>query len=285
MPELPEVETVRRDLEGVLLRKKITDVEVLKQKVVKGTGAKLKRDLVGREIVEVDRKGKLLVFHLDSGKHLLVHLKMTGQLMFRSARKIVGGGHPTDNMAELPNKHTRVMMKFREGELFFNDQRMFGYWRVVNDKQLDEVLGKFGVEPLTKEFTIDFLYDMLKRRSMALKGALLDQTKLAGLGNIYVDEACFVAGVRPMRRANRLTKEEVRRLHREINKVIKKAIEKRGTTFSHFRDGRGKEGNFVKLLKVYGRVGMKCKRCKQADIRKVKVNGRGTSFCPVCQPR
>jgi formamidopyrimidine-DNA glycosylase len=189
-------------------------------------------------------------------------------------------------VGELPNRYSHVIFSFVGGaKLFFNDMRQFGYLRVVNYQELKEVKAQYGIEPLTDDFSWKTLLLILQKRKTALKNVLLDQKVIAGLGNIYVDEACFAANIRPWRRADRISREEVKKLERAIRRILKLAIENRGTTFGDYRDGLGGEGNFVKKLKVYGRVGKLCKRCKKVDIKKVRVGGRGTSYCPVCQVR
>jgi formamidopyrimidine-DNA glycosylase len=196
----------------------------------------------------------------------------------------VAGGHGYPLVEELPNKFTHVVIGFRDGsKLYFNDMRQFGYMMVVKRKVLDSMLDDYGVEPLADEFTVEELRRVLSKRKAALKTVLLNQKLIAGIGSIYADEACFMAGVRPTRRAEKVTLAEAKRLRRAIVDVLKKAIDKRGTTFGSFRDGLGGEGNFVRYLKVYRREGEVCKKCKRGEIKRVKVGGRSAHFCPVCQ--
>ena len=176
-----------------------------------------------------------------------------------------------------------MVIVFGDGaRLFFNDMRQFGYMRLVNAKQLEQVVKRFGVEPLSKAFTPDKLRRLVRGRKTSLKNVLLDQRGVAGLGNIYVDELCFLAGVRPMRRADKVTDREIVKLHKAAINVLKRAIAARGTTFNSYRDGLGGEGKFVRMLKVYGRSGKLCVRCKTI-LKRVKIGGRGTVYCPVCQ--
>lgn len=285
MPELPEVETVRRDLQRLLRGQRVKNVHVSKDKIVRGSTRLFKRNLTGLLVQGVKRRGKLLIFLMNDDQFLLVHMKMTGQLIYQSERTLVGGGHgqPRVKRDELPNKYTHVVVVFGDGaRLYFNDMRQFGYMRLVNTEQLEQIVARFGVEPLSQAFTPDKLRQLVRGRKTALKNVLLDQQGVAGLGNIYVDESCFLAGVRPMRRANKVTDREVVKLHRAVIDVLKKSIAARGTTFNSFRDGLGGEGKFVKRLKVYGRAGQPCVRC-QTILKRVKVGGRGTVYCPVCQ--
>ena len=287
MPELPEVETIRRDLQRVLKGTRIARVEVRKRKLIRSNSRTFGRDLRGQVIDRIDRRGKLLIFVLkDEKRYLLVHLKMTGQLIYRDKKKTVAGGHGYPLVEQLPNKYSHIIIVFADkSRLYFNDMRQFGFMRLVNERELQEVLAAFGVEPLSRDFTVDRLQALLRGRRTALKNVLLNQSLIAGIGNIYVDEASFAAGVRPTRRADRVAKAEVKRLRGSIQSVLRRAITARGTTFGSYRDGLGGEGNFVHLLKVYGRAGERCKKCRRSRIKRVKLGGRGTAYCPTCQDR
>jgi formamidopyrimidine-DNA glycosylase len=296
MPELPEVETVRKDLQRLLRGRKAVDVVIRKKKMVKGSTRAFREKVKGKTIDGIKRRGKLLIVELGSGKRpsyakategkwILIHLKMTGQLIYKDKKRLVGGGHsePKVKKDKLPNKYSHIIFVFAGGgELYFNDMRQFGYVRLVNSRELKEVLSGFGVEPLSDSFTVEVLREGLKGRKMALKNILLDQRLVAGLGNIYVDEVCFLAGIRPTRRGMKVTKEEARRLSRAIRQVLKSSIARRGTTFNSYRDGLGGEGDFVRLLKVYGRAGQSCYRCR-ARLKRTRINGRGTVYCSKCQ--
>ncbi len=286
MPELPEVETIRRDLATKLVRKKITDVVVRKDKIVRGSTEKFKKELVGKTFWKIDRRGKLLIFDITrTDTFLLVHLKMTGQLIYQARGKRVAGGHPWPALdVKLPDKHTHIIITFADkSKLYFNDLRQFGFMQLVDEKQKDLVIAKFGIEPLTKDFTKDNFSKIFKNRRAPLKAVLLNQNLIAGLGNIYADEICFAAGVRPTRRVDRLTKAEIDRLYGATEQVIRCAIKYRGTTFSNYVDARGESGNFVAKLMVYGRGGENCRKCNQFKIKKIKSAGRGTHYCPGCQ--
>jgi len=185
---------------------------------------------------------------------------------------------------ELPDKHTQIVLEFSGGgKLFFNDMRRFGYMQLATDKEVVKVLARFGIEPLTDNFKKEDFRRVFKNRKTNLKALLLNQQLIAGIGNIYADEICWLAKVRPERTANSLTKKELDLIHKCTEDVIKKAIAFRGTTFNNYVDAGGNKGNFTKLLKVYGRGGKLCKGCKKEKIKKVKLVGRGTHYCPVCQ--
>ena len=290
MPELPEVETIKNDLQKVILRKKITDILILDKKV---SGRDLfvpKIILKGNFFSRIDRIGKLLIFEIAGGKKFfLVHLKMTGQLIFSGRSKTVIGGHEADGKRkeifgeELPNKHTRLVICFSSGEkLFFNDLRKFGYAKIVDKNELQKIKEKYGIEPLTKDFTFAAFSKALQGRKAFVKAVLLNQGIIAGIGNIYADEALFEAKIRPERRALSLSESERKALFQAISKIMKRAIKERGTTFSDYVDASGRKGGFTRLLKVYGREGKKCYRC-QGVVKKVKVAGRGTRICEKCQ--
>jgi formamidopyrimidine-DNA glycosylase len=287
MPELPEVETIRRDLAKRILNKEIKSVEALDKKL--GKAESFARILIGNEVFRADRVGKLLIFHLKSGSFLLIHLKMTGQLIFRSGEKIFAGGHSLSGKSlieevggVLPNKHTRFIVSFAGGhKLFFNDLRRFGYVKIVDRGELEKIKGGYGIEPLSKAFTPDNLKNVLSGKRN-IKAVLLDQTKISGIGNIYADEILFAARVRPSRRADSLKPAELKNIFSAAARIIKKAIEQRGTTFSDYVDSSGRHGNFIRFLKVYGRKGEKCQVCSGA-VKVLKIAGRSTHFCPKCQ--
>jgi len=292
MPELPEVETVRRDLVAGLLSKKINKVTVLNPKTVGISPDDFIKNLTGSFFVDINRRGKLLIFKLKKpDTYLLVHLKMTGQLIYLSDKASISGGHSLSSHSfekavggELPNKYTRVIISFVGGaNLFFNDLRKFGYMKLVNQKELDAfILKNYGPEPLEKTFILDEFLAKLKSRRRNIKAVLLDQKIVAGLGNIYVDEVLFAAGVRPMRLASEVTKAEGTKIYQAIIRILSLAIKHRGTTFSNYVDSKGKRGNFSSMLQVYGRGKETCFKCSSAII-KTKIAGRGTHYCPNCQ--
>lgn len=286
MPELPEVETIRRDLNRRIGHKKIKQVEVRKLKMVRGRVRDFRKTLLGRSFGRVDRRAKLLIFSVaGADRYLLIHLKMTGQLIYESRREIVAGGHgwpPLDR--RLPNKYSHVIFTFTDGSrLFFNDLRQFGYLQLVDRASRDKIVAGYGLEPLTREFTLPNFAKVFQGRKTRLKTVLLNQALIAGIGNIYADEICHRAGLKPTRPASTLTAAEIKRLYLASRKVLCRAVEKRGTTFSDYVDADGRTGNYLRYLKVYGRAGKKCMTCKRGIIKKIKMGSRGTHFCPHCQ--
>lgn len=293
MPELPEVETIKNDLRKRILRKKIVGIEIRKRKIVKNKSTDFIKILKGNFFSNLDRIGKLLIFKLlDRKNYLLIHLKMTGQLIYCNKGEIVAGGHEIGLKSSLipglgdnlPNKYTHVIFEFNDGsKLFFNDLRQFGYLKIVNKEELERIVKDYGIEPLTKDFTIKKFREVLKNRKTSIKAVLLNQKLIAGIGNIYADESLFLAKIKPNRQAGSLLNKEIEELFKAISFIIKKAIKYRGTTFSNYVDTSGRKGNFTKLLKVYGREGEKCRRCLSDTIKKIKVAGRGTRYCQKCQ--
>ncbi len=316
MPELPEVEIVRRGLAKQIIFKKIDKLIIKKPKLVKQSIEIFRSELIGKEIVKVGRIGKLLIFSLSKGiglesipenkktsfskkeKYLLIHLKMTGQLVYCDQKEFLVGGHinskkeeeeflllksSTKNHNCQPGKYTHIIFYFTDGSrLFFNDLRQFGMLKVVNGAELKEIKKGYGIEPGQKNFTFENFKKALTGQRVGIKVLLLNQSVIAGLGNIYVDESLFFAGIHPERKVDSLDLSEQEKLFLAIKKVIKKAIENKGTTFSNFVDSRGRRGGFKKMLRVYGRGGKKCFFCGGV-IRKIKVGGRGTVFCENCQ--
>ncbi len=288
MPELPEVETVRKDLNRLLSGKQIATVRIRLNKIVKTPSAKFQRLLAGQSIVSVRRRAKLLLIRLLNNYTLIIHLKMSGQLVFVTRLgRTQTGGHPIAGGTEsLPNKYTHVIIGFIDGSyLYYNDLRQFGYWLLWPSEKIQCFFAnkKLGLEPLVKSFVYEKFRSAIKRkRKSAIKPALLDQSVVAGLGNIYADEVLFMSKIRPTRRVNQLTEEETKRIFFSINKVLNKAIEKRGTTMRNYRDGRGRPGGMLKHLKVYGREGEACRRCGE-KISRIRQAGRSSHYCPKCQ--
>lgn len=274
MPELPEVETVRRTLLPVVLHKPITAVSVFTHRIVQNRPLEQFQELlVGRSFTDLIRRGKYLIFSLEGGLELIAHLRMTGRLIYYSS-------------PDLPlAKHTSAVFSFGEGgELRFEDVRKFGTLDLVPQGEYQSVKGLYtlGVEPLSDEFSLGFFQELLLGRKTKIKALLLDQTKIAGLGNIYADESLFQAGIHPERSAHSLTAEEVQRLHAAIKEVLELAIAHQGTTFRDYRTGYGREGSFQNQLRIYGKKGADCPRCGvQLEYR--KVAGRTSHFCPACQ--
>lgn len=284
MPELPEVETVRRGLAQAMVGKKIKLVRISDTKTVRGSHGAFKKTLEGKKISGVDRRAKLLIFSLSDKKNfVLVHLKMTGQLIFENKKFLLAGGHPWPDIGELPNKYTRVTITFTDNsKLFFNDVRKFGYMQLVDQEGLDKILAQYGPETLLSSFSKETLTEQLASRKISLKAALLHQGIVAGIGNIYADEICFVAGVRPSRSVNKLTATDMARLWRAMRAVLRQAIRYGGTTFQNFHDAQGQKGRFLTILKVYGRGGQPCVKCGRV-LKRTVLAGRGTVYCDHCQ--
>jgi formamidopyrimidine-DNA glycosylase len=285
MPELPEVETVRLQLKHKVLKKKIKSIEVFHMKTV-AHDRSIGKKLLGKTVTAIDRIGKLMIFSFEneSDLFLLAHLKMTGQFFFVDKGDVVGGGHSmTAADTKLPHKHTRVAFHFTDSTtLYFNDMRLFGYTKTATAKEVAEARKGFGPEPIDPEFDTDWFVERIRRRSTTVKAALLDQSFVAGLGNIYVDEALWRAKVKPERKANTLTKKEAATIAAASRDVMLESIAVGGTTFQHFKDTGGDNGNFTDYLKVFGKQGEACSRCG-GIIKKIRCAGRGTHFCPKCQ--
>ncbi len=273
MPELPEVETIKRTLEPLLVGRSIGRLLILRADVIKHPQAEdFARLLNGRKIAGLGRRGKYLLIDVAGGYQLVVHLRMTGRLVCCS---------PQEERA----KHTHVIFPLDDGkELRFTDVRRFGCLWLLAPEEVDNFTGmaKLGPEPLSPAFDAAYLGQVLAKRKSSIKQALLDQHLLAGLGNIYVDEALFIASITPLRPANQLSQKELKSLAAAIVQVLEQGIENNGTTFSDYVDGRGNKGANLGHLWAYGRAGQACRRCGQILMRQ-KVAGRSTVFCPCCQ--
>lgn len=285
MPELPEVETVARDLEKYLPGQLITAITSVGKNhgVLKTSLSTLRKQLVGQRIKRVFRRAKMVVIETNS-RAIVIHLKMTGQLIYAQKKPLVAGGHPIISTGVIvPNRFTRVIISFKNGgTLYFNDLRKFGWLKLLNHEEFSKLDTTTGLEPLSKDFTPDFFKKLVKGRRAPIKAILLDQKKLVGLGNIYVDEVLFKSRVRPQRLASSLTPIEIKRVYQAIPLILKHAIEQRGTTFSNFLDPKGLKGNFISFLQVYGRGKQNCLVCGR-PLRKTKVASRGTHWCAHCQ--
>lgn len=276
MPELPEVETLRRELASKIIGKTIKSIEVDTAKLInvplKVLNQKINPPAGGKKIKSVSRRAKILILELNNDYSLLIHLKLTGQLVFCS------------KLCKLPNKFTHIIFNFTDGSrLFFNDIRKFGWLKLLDQEQLKKELAGYGLEPLNREFTLEKFKEILnKRKNAKIKQVLLDQTLIAGIGNIYTDESCFYAKIKPTRIIKTLKEGEVKNLYQGIKKILKLAIAKKGTSADTYVQLDGSPGGMEKYLKVYGRKGEKCKRCP-GIVKKIKLNGRGTAFCENCQ--
>ena len=287
MPELPEVETIRRDLSGFVLNKKIKSVDLLLARLVKSNPKQFVNILKNNSFTEIQRIGKLLIFKLQKtpNSFLLVHLRMTGQLIYCSKKNIIAGGHGLPKIKNCtPSKYSYIIFNFQDkSRLFFNDMRTFGALKIVNSFELHDIINKYGIEPLQSNFKLKTFKETIKRRTINIKALLLNQNLIAGIGNIYADEILFRAGVLPDKTSKNLNDSEIKKIFRSCQLIIKKAIKQRGTTFNNYVDVRGKKGSYAKKLKVYGQGGKKCLKCKTNTLVKTKVAGRGTVYCPGCQ--
>lgn len=286
MPELPEVETVRLQLRRGLMGKTISGVTVLHEKTTRHN-PHYAEDLMGKTIAEIDRIGKLMIFSFvgEDDFFLLAHLKMTGQFFVVSGGAVTGGGHsmtPAD-VETLPGRHTRVAYDFTDGtKLYFNDMRLFGYVALASAAEVNAARAGFGPELIDPDFDDAWFIAKIRTKKTSVKAVLLDQSFVAGLGNIYADEALWRAKVRPMRPADTLTKREAAALRAAARDVMQESIAVGGTTFQHFVDTDGQTGNFTQFLNVFGKQGTPCPRCGK-PIVKTRVAGRGTHYCPGCQ--
>lgn len=289
MPELPEVETIRRGLSEKLLDRLILKVEVKNFGVIRNGSIGFVSELEGALFSKIERRGKMLIFSIEKkqkekNKFLLVRLGMTGQLIYFGDRDAIWGGYSFDHKGSFAYKHCHVVFHFEGGGvLLFNDIRRFGNLEIVDSEGLKRKIKSFGVEPLGEDFTVKNFSEILAGKKTNIKALLLNQKYIAGIGNIYADEALFDAGILPTRGAGSLSSIERKKLQKSIVKILSKSVEKNGTTFSDYRDSSGDTGNFKKYLKVYGRADEMCKRCKKNIIKKKVVAGRGTHFCEFCQ--
>lgn len=287
MPELPEVETIRRGLEPLILKKKIVQVDVDTQtrKAFQGD----EKDVVDTIVVGLRRRGKALLIDLSNGMTMMIHLRMTGQLIWRGIdeRDNFAAGHPSKNfMAELPNSQTRVSFVFEEGALYFNDQRKFGFVKVLSTEKVEEekFIRELAKEPW--EMTTKELFERCQRHAKApIKAVLLDQKVIAGLGNIYADESLFYASVHPAKKAGELTEEQVALILEGARSVMMESIDSGGSTMATYVKPDGSTGSYLEnFAKVFRREGRDCVRCGET-ILKTRVAGRGTHYCPKCQKK
>lgn len=288
MPELPEVETVRRGLHELIIGRQISAVVNDTDKGFPNAADDVAMFLVGATVVDVRRRAKVLLIDLSTGYTLVTHLKMTGQLVFVADKERFGAGHPNDSLIGiLPDKSTRVTIAFADSShLFFNDQRKFGWMKLYPTVEVPSIdfMQKVGPEPLEDDFTADLFYDRLQRRkNTTIKAAILDQTVLAGVGNIYADEGLWGARIHPATRVRDVSREKITDLWREIREVMTLAIEKGGSSNHTYINAEGKKGSYMDFARAFRREGQPCPRHPDMLIEKIKVAGRGTHICPVCQ--
>ncbi len=274
MPELPEVETVVRGLREVICGKTIEDVDVYEEMVIGHPQeiSMFKNNLQNKEITGMGRRGKYIILELEKNFLLIIHLRMTGKLLIKQKE-------------EDKDKHTRVVLKLEEGiDIHFNNVRKFGRMYLVKKNSTHKAGGfdNLGPEPLGSDFSPEVLQEIISNKTASIKSVLLDQKNLAGLGNIYTDEALFRAGIKPNKSANKLVGKEINDLYESIITVLKAGIEYKGTSFSDYVNALGESGDFQEKLMVYGKEGDKCPRC-ECEIAKKKISGRSSHYCPECQ--
>jgi formamidopyrimidine-DNA glycosylase len=330
MPELPEVETVKRGLSKLIVNKEITKVDFDNQKSFPNNPNDVNKFLIGSKILAIRRRAKVLLIDLSSEYTLMIHLRMTGQLVFvgqkqqqlntkkqirnksekfkfesssidqffkfkdsnfklaESGELRFGAGHPNDSLInKLPDKSTRVSFKFSDGShLYFNDQRKFGWVKLIPTELISEdpFIKKVGPEPLEASFTGKILFERLqKRKGTSIKAALLDQTVLAGIGNIYADEGLWQAGIHPAKKVSKVDYKNVEKLHKALVDILQLSIEKGGSTDRNYVNAEGKKGSYIDFARVFRREGLQCYKCGTI-IEKSRVAGRGTHVCLSCQP-
>lgn len=287
MPELPEVETVRRGLDRLVIGRTITSVVNDTAKSFPNSEADVRQFVIGASIVTVRRRAKVLLIDLSTDYTLVTHLKMTGQLVFVGSERF-GAGHPNDSLiGDLPDRSTRVTIAFADGaHLYFNDQRKFGWIKLYPTVEVGNIdfMQKVGPEPLEDDFTPQIFYDRLQRRkNTTIKAAILDQTVLAGVGNIYADEGLWGARIHPATRVKDVSRQQTDDLWREIRDVMTLAIEKGGSSNHTYINAEGKKGSYMDFARAFRREGQPCPRHPDVMIVKIKVAGRGTHICPACQ--
>lgn len=278
MPELPEVETIHRCLQLSIIGKIIKDVEILEKKQFIGK----KEDVVGKKIVDISRAGKVLLIKLSNNKYLNIHLKLTGELLFAKNinNAVFNQVIPFTNTRKMPANTTRIIIKFTDGSgIFFNDLRKFGWIKVKNEPEKPK-----GVDVLSKQFTLKFLTLITRSTKKTIKVLLMSQDKITGIGNIYANDALFLAKIHPLRSANSLTDNEIKNLHQAILKVINEGIKDKGSSGADeaYILPDGTKGTHQRHFLVYQQEGKPCPRCK-TKIKRIKQGGRSSFFCPRCQ--
>jgi formamidopyrimidine-DNA glycosylase len=295
MPELPEVEALRLGLKKVLVNATIRKISVSRAKIVSSSGTtrvdnpQKVQDFItiplGQKIISLTRRAKNIMINLSGGGLFLVHLKMTGQLVFVALTgEQTTGGHPIQNQ-DLPNKHTYIIFELDNGTLYYNDVRQFGYVLYYPDSQTLLDTGHFdnlGIEPLSSDFTLEDFESRISQKTGVLKTVLLDQSVVVGCGNIYCDEVCFASGVLPMRKCNTLTKPEIKKLYDEIKRILPLAVEQGGSSVANYLLADGSRGNYAHYHLVYGKKGKPCAVCGR-PLSSLKITGRTTVFCEHCQ--
>lgn len=271
MPELPEVETIKRQLSKFLPGLTLKQLELLDDKAGRFLTQKDLNKILKTKVKAIERRAKILLLRFVNDHYLAVHLKMTGQIILKS-----------DNTKHLPNKHTRAVLYFSQDKtVYFQDLRKFGWLKIISCQQL--LAEKLGPEPLGKDFTLQYFVKILKNSRRPIKILLLDQNKIAGIGNIYANEALFLAGVNPQQQANKLNHSQANKLFQQIILVLKKGIDLGGASDSDYLNAYGGKGKYQEHFLVYRRQNKPCLNC-QTMISRISLGGRGTFYCSACQP-
>lgn len=281
MPELPEVESIRKQLDKFLKNHTIQSIEVKNHKIFQGD----EKQLFGVKFIKARRFGKVTVLDFDNNKSLMIHVKMTGQLIYRGPNlssppplspKVTGG---------IPGSHTHAIFDLdKGGALFYNDFRRFGWLKIVDTKEVETtgLVGKMGPEPFAG-LTLEKFVQIISKTKRAIKVVLMDQERIGGVGNIYANDALFLSKINPKKAANSLDEKETDHLYKAIHKVLEKGMEYGGSSENSFVTPDGGEGEYQMHTLVYGKQGTVCTHCKKSKIKKIMLGGRGTYFCPNCQ--
>lgn len=279
MPELPEVETTVNELRNKILGRKILRVWTDFEKMFKPDFLTFKKGVISQTIREISRRGKNIIIKLGSGKYILVHQKLTGSLLYGTeinpVRNRISNG--------VKNPYIHLVLYLNKGILALSDLRKFAKVAFISDLKNSPDYQKLGPEPLSREFTLEKFEEILKKSKGKIKKVLLDQNKIAGIGNIYSDEILFEAEISPLRETQKIKPGEIKILYQAIKKILKKAIKAKGTSVSDYRRPSGEEGGFAKFLKVYQREGEPCPNNCGGKVQRLKFNGRSAHFCPRCQ--
>lgn len=286
MPELPEVEVIKNELKEKIVGLTFSEIDIRVPKLFQGNG-RTKKDLIGAKIKDIRRRAKLIIFDLSNGISLVMHLKLTGQLIYENKNTRVAGGHPIPPLNQpVPNKTTHIIFSFKDGgKLYFNDLRKFGFVKVVPTDQVDrlKMIAEFGPEPFDPKFTVEIFAQRLKKHpEKKIKPLLMDQKFLSGVGNIYGDEALWLAQIHPLARARDLSQEEIGKLYKGLRDALRRAIKLGGSSHQAFLRSGGEAGLYLKYAHAYHRDGEPCDRCGTI-MKRINIFGRGAHFCPKCQ--
>lgn len=290
MPELPEVEIIRLGLQDKIVGLKISDVEIRLHKIFQGNV----KDIIGSKVLNLRRRAKILLIDLDNNLSLVIHLKMSGQLVYHKDGKQATFGHPIPFAGTtLPAKTTHVIFTFSDSSvLYFNDIRQFGYIKVLKTSEVEKLkaIEEFGPEPFVGQpssgqafLTEDKFKEIILKKKIPIKLVLMDQTQIAGVGNIYANEALFLAKIHPERKANTLEDNEIKKLYDALLEVLKMGIKYGGSSENAYVNALGEKGSMQEHFRVYARAGQLCPNNCGGKIKRIALGGRGTFFCSSCQ--